>query len=134
MPPIECRLSKLVETETHDQVIVLEEKDGKRQFPIMIGPFEVSAIHRFVHKERPPRPLTHELFGNVLKTLNVAIEKVIVTDLRNGIFYALLVLQQDGKLLEIDSRPSDAIALATQAGAPIFVEEEVLEKAAKDFE
>ena len=133
MALIECCLSKVVMSENHDQVIVLGEKGGKRLFPIVIGIFEVYAIHRFVNNESPPRPYTHELFGNVLKALNVSIERVVVNDLRDRTFYAVLVLNQDGKSAEVDCRPSDAIALAVQAGAPIFVEEAVLDKASQDF-
>ena len=135
MPLVECRLSKVVMSESHDrQVIMLQEVGGKRRFPIVIGFFEVFAIHRFVNNEVPPRPLTHELIGSILEALNVRIDRVIINDLRDNTFYARLMLQIDGRALEVDSRPSDAIALASQSHAPIFVEEHVLAGAAQDVE
>jgi len=134
MPLVECRLAKIVKRESHDgQVVVLEEVAGTRRFPIIIGIFEVFAIHRFVNNEPPPRPFTHELIGNIIHALNVSIEKVVINDLRDMTFYARLILKQDGKTYDVDSRPSDAIALAVMAGAPIFVEEEVIKKASQDF-
>jgi len=133
MALVECRLSKVVMSESHDrQVIVLEEVNGTRKFPILIGFFEVLAIHRFVSGEKPPRPLTHELIGNICRGLNVTLERVIINDLREMTFYARLILKQDGRTVDVDSRPSDAIALAVQMGAPVFVEEEVIEKASRD--
>lgn len=133
MPPVECRLVKIVMSESHDhQVVVLREKDGSRQFQIVIGLFEVYAIHRFVNDERLPRPFTHELIGNILSDLDVTIDRVVICDLRDSTYYARLILKQNGRTFDIDSRPSDAIALAVQAGAPLFVEEAVLARAAED--
>jgi len=130
MAQVECRLSRVIMSEGHPQhVVVLREKDGDRQFSIVIGIAEVGAIHRTVTDEAPPRPMTHELFGNVLDSLGVTIEKVIVNDLRANVFYGRLILRRDGKLHDIDCRPSDAIALAVQKGVPIMVEEHVLERA-----
>ncbi len=135
MPLVECRLAKVVMSENHErQAVVLEEKDGSRRFPILIGFFEVLAIHRFVNNEVPPRPLTHELIGNICRGLGVTIERVVINDLREMTFFARLVLKQNGKTFDVDSRPSDAIALAVQMDAPIFVEEEVIQKASQDFE
>ena len=134
MPLVECRLAKIVRRESHDgQVVVLEEVGGSRRFPIIIGIFEVFAIQRFVNDERPPRPFTHELIGNICRALNVSIEKIVINELRDRTFYARLVLKQDGKLYDVDSRPSDAIALAAMTGARIFVEEEVIKAASQDF-
>ena len=134
MPLVECRLAKVVMSENHDrQVVILEEKDGSRKFPIIIGFFEVFAIHRFVNSEAPPRPLTHELIGNICRALGVTIERVIVNDLKDMTFYARLIMKKDGETYDVDSRPSDAIALAVQAGAPIFVEEAVIEKASQEY-
>lgn len=134
MAEIECNLAKVVMSESRDhQVIVLKEKDGSRRFPIIIGFFEVFAIHRFIHNEIPPRPLTHELVGNILRSLDAGIEKVVVNDLKDMTFHAKIVLSQNGRNVEVDSRPSDAIALAVQTGASIFVEEHVLEEAAGDY-
>ncbi len=135
MALIECRLSKVVMSENHDrQIIVLEEVEGERKFPIIIGFLEVFAIHRFINDEKPPRPLTHELIGNVLEKLEITLERVVVTELKNMTFYADLVLSQNGKEAHIDSRPSDAIALAVHRGAPILVDEDVISQAAQDFD
>ncbi len=135
MALVECRLSKVVMSESHDrQVIVLEEADGGRRFPIIIGFLEVFAIHRFVNDEKPPRPLTHELLGEILDVFGISLERVVVTELKNMTFYADLVLSQDGREVHIDSRPSDAIAMAIQRGAPILVDEEVLRQASLDFD
>lgn len=133
MALVECKLSRVVMSEVHDHhIIVLQEKEGERKFPIIVGFFEVHAIHRTINSEPPPRPLTHELLGTVLKELGVTVDRVVVNDLREGTFYARLLLKQDGKEFDMDSRPSDAIALAVQAQAPIFVDERVLERAARD--
>ena len=78
------------------------------------------------------RPLTHELIGNILRDLDITIDRVIISDLRDRTYYARLILKQNGRTFDIDSRPSDAIALAVQADAPLFVEEAVLERAAED--
>ena len=130
MAPVRCQLAKVVMSEQYDrQIIVLEEQDGSRKFPIIIGPFEVSAIHRTVNDEPPPRPMTHELIGSIMETMDISIEKVIVNDLHDMTFYARLFLKQGEETYEIDSRPSDAIALALQKEAPIFVEEKVIDTA-----
>ena len=135
MPLVECRLSKVVMSEAHDhQVIVLEEIDGARKFPISIGFVEVYAIHRFVNGQAPSRPFTHELIGSILNALDVQVERVIVSDLRDSTFYARLIVRTGERLVEVDSRPSDAIALACQAHAPLFVEEHVISEAAQDFD
>ena len=134
MPLIECELARVVMSESHDhQVVVLKEKDGERIVPIAIGLFEVFAIHRTINNEPPPRPMTHELFDNVLDALGAKIERVVVTELREVVYIGLLVLRMNGKTYEIDSRPSDAIALAVQKGAPIYVEDAVLDQAAHDL-
>ncbi len=139
MSLVECELAQLVTSETRDHgVVELKEKDGERRLPIVIGLWEIYAIHRRVHNEPPPRPMTHELFGNVLDALGVTIERVVINDLRvlensrEGTFFGRLIVKQDGKTFDIDSRPSDAIALAVQKGAPIFVEESVLHEASQE--
>ncbi len=135
MALVQCRLSKVIMSENHDrQIIVLEEVEGDRKFPIIIGFLEVFAIHRFVNDEKPPRPLTHELLGNIMDGLDINLDRVVVTELKNMTFYADLVLSQDGREVHIDSRPSDAIAMAVQRGAPILVEEDVIEQASQDFD
>jgi bifunctional DNase/RNase len=130
MPLVECQLSRVVMSETHDHhVLWLKEKVGERQMAISIGFPEVWAVHRVINQEPPPRPLTHELFASVLRELDVRVERVVVHALRDKTYYGRLILRQDGKTYDIDSRPSDALVLAVQQGAPIFVEEEVLERA-----
>ena len=128
MVPME--LSKIVITETSDhQIIVLKEREGQqRSFPIVIGLTEAWAIDRAVKGITTPRPLTHDLIGNVIEGLNAGVVRVVINDLRNNTFYAKIVLQQNGSTVEIDSRPSDAIALAMQKNTPIFVAKKVLEE------
>lgn len=132
MALVECELTQVVMSETrHHQVIVLKEKDGERKMPILIGVSEVFAIHRIINDEPPPRPLTHELFGRVLDVLGVSVQRVVINELSEGTYFGRLILSRNGQMFDVDSRPSDAIVLATQKGAPIFVEETVLDEAAK---
>ncbi len=132
MALVECELTQVVMSETrHHQVIVLKEKDGERKMPILIGVSEVFAIHRIINDEPPPRPLTHELFGQVLDVLGVTVQRVVINELSKGTYFGRLILSRNGQTFDVDSRPSDAIVLATQKGAPIFVEETVLDEAAK---
>lgn len=132
MAPVECKLNRIMMSETSDhQVIYLKELDGPRYFPIMIGIFEVYAIHRIINKEPPPRPLTHELIGNIFKEMGVEVDRVIVNDLVDGTFYARLILRQGDRTFDVDSRPSDAITIAVQQNARIFVEEHVLDEVAR---
>jgi len=133
MALVECQLARIVMSETQDtHVVTLKEKDGERAVSIWIGLWEVFAIHRTVNNEPPPRPLTHELFGNVLDALNVQIERIVISELRGRTYFGRLILRQDGQTFDIDSRPSDAIALAVQKGAPIFVDDSVLEQVSGD--
>jgi len=125
-------LARIVLNETDDkQIIVLKEREGQRSFPIAIGIREAQAIRNGVHSQRYERPLTHDLIINLLDTLGITIERVVVNDLRNSTFYARLVLVQDGETFDIDSRPSDAIALAVWRETPIFVEEQVFDDACR---
>jgi len=130
---VEVELSRIMITQTSDhQVIWLREKGGKRSFPILIGIFEALAIHRKIKEEDTIRPMTHDLLANVIAALHFRLSRVIVTSLRENTFFAKLVLGSNGTEVEIDSRPSDAIALAVRLEAPIFVAEEVLQEVAKD--
>ena len=130
MVPME--LSKIIITETSDhQIIVLKERQGQRSFPIVIGLHEAWAIDRAVKGVTTPRPLTHDLISNIIEGLNAGIVRILISDLRNNTFYAKIILQQDGSTVEIDSRPSDAIALAMQKNTPIFVAKKVLEEVCK---
>lgn len=130
---IQMELSKIMISETNDhQIIILKEKDGQRSFPIVIGLHEAWAIDRAVKEIPTPRPLTHDLLYNVITGLRADLAQIIINDLKNNTFYAKLVLQKNGESVEIDSRPSDAIALAMQKrDTPIFVEEKVLDEVCK---
>jgi bifunctional DNase/RNase len=110
-------------------VVVLKEREGKRALPIVIGPHEAHAIFCELRHIEPRRPLTHDLMCTMLDELEVQLARVVVHDLRDNIYYALLVLINNGKEQTIDSRPSDAIALALRVGAPIYVADKVMEEA-----
>jgi bifunctional DNase/RNase len=113
----------------HQRVVILKEKEAERYLPIWIGPAEADAIAVKLQEYQVPRPLTHDLLGNVIGALGAAVSSIIVSDLQNDTFYAKIILAIDGKQLEIDSRPSDAIALAVRVSVPIFADEGVLDKA-----
>jgi bifunctional DNase/RNase len=128
---IEVELSKIIINEASDQqVIVLKERYGQRSFPIVIGIVEIFAIDRRLKGITPPRPMTHDLLDSIISGLGARIERIVVNDLRNHTFYAKIVLSLNDKTVEVDSRPSDAIALGAATGAPIFVAEHVLDKIA----
>jgi len=128
---VEVELVRLLISEMRpEQMVVMKEKAGSRCFPIFIGYTEARAINWGLRGETMPRPLTHNLLASVIQSLGGRLERVVVCDLRQNTYYAKLIIRQDGGLVEVDSRPSDAIALATQERVPIFVEERVLEEAA----
>ncbi len=129
---IEMVLQRILISETSDQqYIFLKEKGGERTFPIVIGFPEAQAIDRFVKEEHYPRPMTHDLTLHLLEALGARIEKVEVTNLKESTFYSVVHLEtSDGRHVEVDARPSDAIAYATAAKAPIFVAEQVLSESA----
>ncbi|MCZ7557132.1 MAG: bifunctional nuclease family protein [Bacteroidia bacterium] len=108
--------------------LILRETDGQRRLPIIIGAFEAQAIALEIEGIKPPRPMTHDLFKDVIETLGFAITEVTITELREGTFYARLSLDNTA-MDEVDARPSDAIALAVRFGIPVFVAEEVLDEA-----
>ena len=128
---VQVELSKIIiDEKRQDQIIVLKEKEGKRQFPIVIGFLEASSIKMKLSGLEVPRPMTHDLLVSTIDGLGAKVEKIVIDSLVENTFHAKLVLKaEDGKTKEIDSRPSDAIALAVRAHAPIFVDEEVLKKA-----
>ncbi len=113
----------------YQRVVMLKEKMAERYLPIWIGPAEADAIAVKLQGVTVPRPLTHDLLRTVIKTLGATINSIIVSDLRNDTFYAKIIFDVDGKQMEIDSRPSDALALAVRAEVPIYAEEAVLDKA-----
>jgi len=128
---IEMQLARIIISENDDQqIIVLKETNGQRHFPIVIGITEAAAIDRRLKKRSTPRPPTHELLASIIEHLGGKVERVVINDLRNRTFFALLHIRQGDKVLEVDSRPSDAIALGIGHDVPIFVEEKVLEAVA----
>ena len=126
--PVPMELSRIIISEINNQIIYLKEIDGDRTFPILIGLFEATMIDRQVKGLTSPRPLTHDLVCAILRGLDASIQHIVVCDLRNQTFFAKLVLMSNGRSIEIDSRPSDAIALAVQTGAPMYVEEKVFDE------
>ena len=111
-------------------VVLLKEKAAERYLPIFIGPAEANAIAIKLRGEQVPRPLTHDLMRSIIDSLGATIDSVIVSDLKNDTFYAKVILNVNGGQMEVDSRPSDAFALAlTAGGVPIFAEDSVIEKA-----
>ncbi len=124
-------LSKIVISETSDQqLIVLQERDGARAFPIVIGINEAFAIDRRLKGIKTARPLTHDLLASIIELLGGELEKIVIHDLQDHTFYAKLVIRLDGKLIEVDSRPSDAIALGVASETAIYVSENVLREVA----
>ena len=124
---IRMDLARIIIVETGDsQVIILKERDGDRHFPILIGINEALAIDRRLKGLKTPRPLTHDLMASIIEQLDGVLEQIVISDLREHTFFARLVVRRNGKVVEIDSRPSDAIALGAAVGTPIFVEDHVL--------
>ena len=115
-------------------IVLLKTTDGNRFLPIWIGQSEAAAILMKLQGQATPRPLTHDLFTNTLGELDAEVIRVCVTELRESTFYATITIRQNGSELEIDSRPSDAIALAVRADAPIFADDSVIEESAIEFE
>lgn len=128
--PVQMTLSRIIISEINDQqVIYLQEVDGDRTFPILIGIFEATSIDRRVKDFQSPRPLTHDLLVNTVEQLGAELDSVIISELREHTYYAKLRVRHDGELTEIDSRPSDAIAVAVTCDPPlpIYVSEDVLD-------
>ena len=120
-------LARIIISETSDQqVIVLKEHEGERQFPIVIGSFEAWAIERRLKGLQAPRPLTHDLMASVIEAMHGDLERIVICDLQQGTFFAQLVIRLNGEVIEIDARPSDAIALGVAMETPILVAEHVL--------
>ncbi len=113
----------------YQRVVILKEKAADRYLPIWIGPAEADAIAVRLQDVTTPRPLTHDLLTSIIQELGARVNSIVVNDLMNDTFYARIVIDVDGKRLEIDSRPSDALALAVRVKVPIFADESVLDKA-----
>jgi len=118
-----------VELPTNQPIVLLKEKDGERYLPIWIGAAEAAAIALALQGVVTPRPMTHDLLKNILDDLGVQVARIVVTELREGTFFAQLDIHRNGDSLEISSRPSDAIALAVRMTVPIFASEDVLSEA-----
>ncbi len=127
---IEMKVQGLVfDSETNQSIVILKEEASGRTLPIWVGIFEANAITMGIEHTWTPRPMTHDLLKNIIDGLQASVRKIMVTELRSNTFYAIVLLESEGRLIEIDSRPSDAIALALRTQAPIFVAEKVLESA-----
>ncbi len=113
----------------YQRVVILKEKMAERYLPIWIGPAEADAIAVKLQGVSPPRPLTHDLLNDVINVLGASVDSITVNDLKNDTFYAKVILKVDGGQLEVDSRPSDALALAVRTDVPIYADESVLDKA-----
>ncbi len=116
-------------SQSHNYAVVLGEMDGSRKLPIVIGSFEAQAIAVAMEKMNPNRPLTHDLFKNAMDTFDIEIKEVVINNLLDGIFYARLICAHNGESVEIDSRTSDAIAMAVRANCPIYTFDFILESA-----
>jgi len=121
--------SLMIDPLTNMPIIILRDKDGQRVLPIWVGVFEANAIALQIENVATPRPMTHDLLKNIIQDLKAEIQKVVVSDLRENTFYAIIYLDAHGETVAIDARPSDAIALALRAQAPIYVEDSVLANA-----
>src|SRR3984885_9475891 len=111
---------------TNMPIVVLKDAQGTAVLPIWVGIYEANAIALEIEKVQTPRPMTHDLLRNVFLGLDVRVQKVVVNDLKDDTFYALIWVERNGEMMSIDSRPSDALALALRVDCPIFVEDEVL--------
>jgi len=124
---VEMRIRGLMmDPVTNMPIVILKDTQGSSILPIWVGIYEANAIALEIEKVATPRPMTHDLIKNLLLGLNTAVRKVVVNDLREDTFYALIWLERDGQTISIDSRPSDALALALRLDCPIFVEDTVL--------
>jgi bifunctional DNase/RNase len=116
-------------SQSSNYAVVLGELDGPRRLPVIIGSAEAQAIAIAIEGMNGPRPMTHDLFKNTLLTLRTELREIIISDIKEGIFYARLVLDRDGEIIEVDSRTSDALALATRFDCPIYTYEFILQSA-----
>ncbi len=127
--PVHMELARILIRETDDtHVVELREVDGERIFPIVIGLHEAAAIERRLMGQEPPRPQTHELLAAVIEQMGGRIERVVINDLKDHTFFARLMIRQGDRVIDVDSRPSDAIALGVATDVPIYVEQSVLDE------
>jgi bifunctional DNase/RNase len=131
--PVLMELKRIIINEIHDQqIIMLSEVDGERAFPIVIGLFEALSIDRRIKGAVWPRPMTHDLICTVVDHLGGDLQDVYINELREHTYFARLRVRKDGELVEVDCRPSDAIAVAVTAKVPIYVAEDVIEEASEE--
>jgi bifunctional DNase/RNase len=127
---IEVRIRGLMmDPSTNMPIVVLKDVGSDTVMPIWVGIFEANAIAIEIEKVSAPRPMTHDLARNLLRNMNAQLEKIVITELRDDTFFAVLWIRQDDELITMDARPSDAIALALRADCPIFVSEQVMQSA-----
>ena len=119
----------MVDPITNMPIIILRDKAEQRVLPIWVGVFEANAIALQIENVQTPRPMTHDLLKNIIDDLSAQVERIVVTELKENTFYALIHLRRNGHSIEVDARPSDAIALALRTRSPIFVEEAVIQNA-----
>jgi bifunctional DNase/RNase len=127
--PVQMELSRIIITDNSDQqIIYLKEVDGERRFPIVIGIFEATSINRRIQGQATPRPLTHDLLASTIEQLGGEIQDIYISELKDHTYYAKLRIKHEGELVEVDSRPSDAIAVAVTVDVPIYVSEDVIDE------
>ena len=118
----------IINDNVDQQIIFLKEVEGERKFPIVIGIFEATSIDRRVKGQLAQRPLTHDLLANTIDVLGGEVQDVLISELRDHTYFAKLRIRHEGELVEVDARPSDAIAVAVTVDAPIYVAEEVIDE------
>ncbi|HEX6803596.1 MAG TPA: bifunctional nuclease family protein [Terriglobales bacterium] len=121
----------LMDPVTNTPIVILKDANSDTVLPIWVGIYEANAIALEIEKVNTPRPMTHDLIKNVLAGLDTRVHKVVVTELKEDTFYAVIWMERDGRIISVDSRPSDALALALRVDCPIFVEDEVLKTSKK---
>ncbi|MDR3735919.1 MAG: bifunctional nuclease family protein [Acidobacteriaceae bacterium] len=127
-PDVEMKIRGLMmDPVTNMPIIVLKDVDSEMVLPIWVGMYEANAIALEIEKATPPRPMTHDLLRNAIRGLNAQVKKVVVSELRDDTFYAVIWMDQDGELVTMDARPSDALALALRSDCPIYVSRQVLD-------
>jgi bifunctional DNase/RNase len=116
----------MMDPQTNNPIVVLKDVNGTAILPIWVGIYEASAIASEIDKQATPRPMTHDLIRNLLFGLEAEVKKIVVSDLKDDTFYAVIWLERDGEMISVDSRPSDALAIALRMDCPIFVDDTVL--------
>ena len=119
----------MIDPITNMPIVILKDKEGERVLPIWVGVFEANAIALQIENISTPRPMTHDLIRNILNEIEADVQRIVVYELRENTFYAMIYLDREGETMAIDARPSDAIALALRTKSPIFVEDDVVESA-----